>query len=244
MLKDFGGKMFNEIADTADDIYNTMDPPTPSLAKTIAAPTIAAPTTAADFAAKMNNNNDNKSNSSYGYYGGGGCFSGNNTIIMANGTVKLVKNLVKGDRIATPSGKGAAIRCVVRTSTFEGKTDMCLLNGGLTITPGHPVKLQGEWVYPRDIVNRQLVNIDAFYNLVVDQDHIAIVNGVELILLGHGYTDGILKHSYLGTQRVIDDLKTQPGYDEGLVQLQQKREAQQNEMKMPKTRIQVNEIAA
>ena len=31
-LKDFGGTMFNNLADTADDIYNTMEPPKASLA--------------------------------------------------------------------------------------------------------------------------------------------------------------------------------------------------------------------
>ena len=31
-LKDFGGDMFNDLADIADDIYNNMDPPTASLA--------------------------------------------------------------------------------------------------------------------------------------------------------------------------------------------------------------------
>ena len=30
-LKEFGGEMFNDLADTADDIYNNMDPPKPSL---------------------------------------------------------------------------------------------------------------------------------------------------------------------------------------------------------------------
>jgi len=30
-LKDFGGEIFNEIADRADDIYNSLDPPVPSL---------------------------------------------------------------------------------------------------------------------------------------------------------------------------------------------------------------------
>lgn len=31
-LKDFGGDTFNDLADKADDVYNSMDPPTPSLA--------------------------------------------------------------------------------------------------------------------------------------------------------------------------------------------------------------------
>ena len=32
VLKDFGGSMFNDLADEADDIYNSMDPPKASLA--------------------------------------------------------------------------------------------------------------------------------------------------------------------------------------------------------------------
>ena len=31
-LKDFGGDMYNDVADSADDIYNSMEPPTASLA--------------------------------------------------------------------------------------------------------------------------------------------------------------------------------------------------------------------
>jgi len=55
--------------------------------------------------------------------------------------------------------------------------------------------------------------------LVVDQGHVATVNGVELILLGHNYEEGILKHEYFGTQRVLNDLKKLPGFNEGLVHL-------------------------
>jgi len=215
-LKDFGGQMFNDLADTADDVYNNMDPPYASLAPQSAQQV----QNTATFAAKMNNFDDNDSCGGGGYYGGG-CFAGNSSIKMADGSCKLVKELVKGDRIATPNGEGASIRCVVRTQTYQGMTDMCLLNGGLLITPGHPVKMQNQWVYPRDLVNRQIVNIDAFYNLVVDQGHIAIINDVEAILLGHNYTNGILKHEYLGTQRVVNDLKKLPGWNNGLVHLQQ-----------------------
>jgi hypothetical protein len=57
------------------------------------------------------------------------------------------------------------------------------------------------------------------YNLVIDFDHVVIINGVPLILLGHNYKKGILKHPYLGSQRVINDLKEMPGWKEGLVQL-------------------------
>jgi hypothetical protein len=166
---------------------------------------------------------------------------------MADGTKKQVKHLVKGDRIATPDGKGAIIRCVIRTATFEGRTDMCELEGGLMITPGHPVKHQGKWVYPKEIAERKTVTIDAFYNLVVDQGHIATVNDIELILLGHNYTEGILSHEYFGSQRVINVLMKDSGFKTGLVNLQQDgntkaRMISKNEIK--NISITVEELAA
>lgn len=189
-LKDFGGDMFNDVADTADDIYNSMDPPKPSL--NIAQPVVQ---NAVQFAAKMNTFDDDDG----GYYGGG-CFAGSNTVKMANGSYKLVRNLIKGDLIASLDGAEATIKCVIKTNTLNGQAEMCMIEEGLKVTPGHPVKVAGKWVYPREIAKRQMVDCDAYYNLVVDQGHVAIVNGTEAILLGHGYTEGILKHAYLGTQ--------------------------------------------
>merc|ERR1712070_452793 len=176
--------------------------------------------TSTQFAAKMNNFDDDDNDYGGGYYGGG-CFSGNSTIMMADGSSKLVKDLVKGDKIASTKGQTSTIQCIVRTATYGGMTDMCLLDGGLLITPGHPVKLGGKWVFPRDVTSRKFVKCEAYYNLVVDQGHIATINGIEAILLGHDYTEGILKHEYLGTQRVINDLKQLPGFAQGLVHLEQ-----------------------
>ena len=55
--------------------------------------------------------------------------------------------------------------------------------------------------------------------MVLDKDHIAIVNGTPLILLGHNYTEGILKHPYLGSRAVIRDLRRLPGWDQGLIEM-------------------------
>jgi hypothetical protein len=56
---------------------------------------------------------------------------------------------------------------------------------------------------------------------VVDHGHVAIINGVEVILLGHNFTTGILKHDYYGTNKVINDLMKMPGFNDGLVTLNQ-----------------------
>ena len=99
--------MFNTISDAADDIYNSMDPPKPSLVPQTVVQN------AQQFAAKMNNFDDD---SDHGYYGGG-CFAGSNQILMADGSLIQVKDLKKGSVIATPSGK-ATVKCVVMTRTF------------------------------------------------------------------------------------------------------------------------------
>lgn len=63
--------MYNDLSDTADDIYNSMDPPTPSLKNQ--AKTNTQIQNAAQFQQAMNNFDDDDNG---GYYGGG-CFHGN-----------------------------------------------------------------------------------------------------------------------------------------------------------------------
>ena len=44
---------------------------------------------------------------------GGGCFSGDSLVKMANGTQKLIKDILKYDMIATPTGV-AQVRCLLQ----------------------------------------------------------------------------------------------------------------------------------
>ena len=61
----------------------------------------------------------------------------------------------------------------------------------------------GIWVFPQDLVEPKLSPCPAVYSLVLDQEHIACINGVNVICLGHAYEEGILKHEYFGSQKVI-----------------------------------------
>ena len=60
---------------------------------------------------------------------------------------------------------------------------------------------------------------EAVYNMVVDKIHISIVNNIPAILLGHNYTTGILKHEYLGSNKIVEDLSRMPGWENGLIEL-------------------------
>ena len=44
-----------------------------------------------------------------------------------------------------------------------------------------------------------------------------IVNGMECITLGHGFTGDVVSHEYLGTGKVIEDLKACNSWESGLV---------------------------
>ena len=119
--------------------------------------------------------------------------------------------------VATPNGT-AQVVCVIK-NMIEGETKICELENGLKITPGHPIMYNGEWRYPREIVQPKVQGSTTVYNLVLDEHHMAIVNEVPVILLGHNYTEGILKHPYLGSQAVIRDLEMLPGWDQGFIEI-------------------------
>ena len=72
------------------------------------------------------------------------------------------------------------------------KKRLCIFPTGLTVTPGHPILINSTWVFPKQVVQPSIEPCSAVYNLVLSQDHIAIINGTPLILLGHGYKSGIL----------------------------------------------------
>lgn len=66
-----------------------------------------------------------------------------------------------------------------------------------------------------------LIRCPVVYNLVLDSNHIVNVNGIDAICLGHNYQEGILKHEYYGSQKIIDDLKKISGWDNGMIEIRQ-----------------------
>jgi hypothetical protein len=118
-------------------------------------------------------------------------------IKMANGSTKVITKVKKGELIATPKGS-AKVNCVVEFACQNQKAKLCRI-GGIKITHHHPIQVEGSWILPSDIVVAEEVDCSAVYNMIVDQTHIAIVNDVPVILLGHNYTTGVLKNEYLGS---------------------------------------------
>ena len=143
-----------------------------------------------------------------------GCFAGFDKVAMADGYVKAVCDIVKGDIVE--GGAAVATKVVIKSDCPI--TMVMLPHDGPTLTDYHPVFVDNGWVFPIDVVGGTTELAHEVYNFVLTTDHILKVNGHDCITLGHGITDDpVLAHPYYGTQKVIDDLKTRADYESGMV---------------------------
>lgn len=195
----FGGEIFNDIVDRASDIFDTLPPPEPSLANAQSRPvTLSA----------YNDPN-------------GGCFDSNCQITMADGSSKVLKNIVKGDLVKSVdlnnNISSTKVVCVLEIKITMGIREFVDFEEGLFITPWHPIKYNENWVFPADIKAPIIRSCNSIITLVLENNHIAYINGYQCIMLGHGYTDGVLNHPYYGTQLIIEDMKKNYGWSFGKV---------------------------
>jgi len=127
-VADFGGKLFNDFVERADDIFDNMPPPKPSVKK---------------------NNREYQAVRTMATYNNARCvcFAGDCTISMSDGSLKKIQDLRKGDTVKTPNGE-AKIVCVLKTIQRDNIAELCKFPNGLVITPWHPIMSEGSWVFP------------------------------------------------------------------------------------------------
>ena len=140
----------------------------------------------------------------------GGCFNGDAIVELQNGK-KKVKNLKKGDILSN----GAIVECLVENKINREENVVKINNVYFSLY--HPIELNGEWVFPCEHFKVIKKYIDCWYNLVLKNKHEVILNGVKAITLGHKRTEGILKHPYFGTNKVIKALMKYDSYKSGFI---------------------------
>ena len=140
----------------------------------------------------------------------GGCFNGDAIVELKNGK-KKVKHLRKGDILSN----GAIVECLVENKINKYENVVNINNVYFSLY--HPIEINGEWVFPCEHFKVTKKYIDCWYNLVLKKKHEVILNGVKAITLGHNRNDGILKHPYFGTNKVIDALKKYNSFNSGFI---------------------------
>jgi len=89
---------------------------------------------------------------------------------------------------------------------------------GTFLTPGHPVRINGTWTTAARAGPVELMLCPAVYNFVLSRGHVLIAGGCECATLGHDLEEEGVRHPYLGSQRVVEDLRADAGWEAGLVE--------------------------
>jgi len=197
-VQHYGGPLFSTLRDNLDQIFLSLPPPKPSR--------------------KTSTSSTPVSMSSY-YNSSAPCFAGNCTTVIADGTVKTIENLRKGDFVITQSGIPGKIVCVVKTRISGGKLPLVRFPGGLLITPWHPVQIEGTWKFPAEVGIPEMTECQAVYSFLLESEHVMIINNIPCVTLGHGFSGPVVEHSYFGTQKVVEHLQKLVGWENGHVTL-------------------------
>jgi len=114
------------------------------------------------------------------------CFGPNGNVKLMNGESKKISEINVGDAVETVNGFNTVV--LVKTGK---KHNLCVVNN-VVITNRHPIKLNGKWCYPEDIVpvdpnemnvyNFELERKDNFD----ENDHTIIIDGLICATLGCG----------------------------------------------------------
>jgi uncharacterized protein YegL len=189
-LKKYENKDFDEMRKIGNKIFTSMPPPENECAE---------------------EEIDSYEFTNYYYNADGGCFNGNAYVELKNGKKKKVKYLKKGDILSN----GGIVECLVE-NRINKKEKVVKINN-VYFSLYHPVEINGEWVFPCEHFKVIVKYIDCWYNLVLKNVHEVILNGIKAITLGHNRTEGILKHPYFGTNKVIEALKKYNTYHTGFI---------------------------
>lgn len=211
----YGGTLFGVLVDNIDEIYANMEPPKPSNQVRDCDISSRRKTILTKGAAGVTTNSINFKQSFHNACGG--CFHENSSVSVYPNITKKCKDIVKGDMVMTSNNTYAKVQCVTKIKCNDNKCDMVKLNDNIMITPYHPIK-KDKWVYPNTLNKTITVDCEYMYNYVLDKDNIIIIGNTECATLGHTFTDNdVIKHDYYGTDKVINDLKTFNGYNNGLI---------------------------
>ena len=169
------------------------------------------------------------------YDSSGGCFTGGWFVKLADGTCKCVRDIRKGDIVISydsPTGV-ATIVCVTQL-LITTPIEMVSINGVDGITKHHPILHNSEWIFPKDIIQTTIMcNPGAYmYDFVIDLGSSVVITCEKYVdnvckdydynvaCLGHCLTTNpVISHEYLGTEKIINDLKQHPNWTTGHIKL-------------------------
>lgn len=132
---------------------------------------------------------------------------------MSDGSLKEVSKVVRGDSVKTPHGC-SRVKCVLKMRVPPGKTYCVSQINSLFIGSMCPIKYSEEWVLPDAVSKGIPTTVSTVYAFVLEEHHIINVENYDVVCVGHGYTQGVLKMSEWGKKEYITQLDMESGHVE------------------------------
>ncbi|KAL4481379.1 hypothetical protein ABPG72_010532 [Tetrahymena utriculariae] len=210
-VQHYGQNLFKEIRAVADETFCKMPPPKPYSRASSYSQSNTSSNTSYQSAYNMND---------YHNYSSGGCIHGDSLVFLQNGKTKKVSEIRKGDVVQCPAlgqSQPTEVLCVVVSKCENNTHSFVQVGENLWMTSKHPIRINGEWIYPNKLSEAQQKQSNFIYQFVLKSGHTMNIGGFEVICLGHGFQEPIASHEYLGSQAVINDLMNMKGWQEGKV---------------------------
>lgn len=204
-MQHYGGAVFRDVRDVADDRFNELPAPKPSNVSRYGS-SGGAPAAYSNFSMSNFNNS------------AGACFA-SGLVRLANGT-KQVSEVVAGDIVWGDRGP-VRVECVVETRFAPGQpVDLVDLGDGVLATPWHPVRSAGCWAFPVDLAPKAARHVPAVYSLLLAEGGVFTIGGWETVALGHGIEEEKAAHPFFGSRTTVEAcLSLLPGRAAGQVVL-------------------------
>lgn len=215
-IQDYGTGKFRVLRDLSEAIFLKLDPPKPS-----------RPATAPVRCMGVYHSSSAP------------CFA-SGSVTKADGQIVDISQIQPGDEVVTRYGchsnsnnnsntaqvRTARVVCVVVTPCRDGIENLVELDGGVVVTPWHPVRSasnsasSSSWTFPCLLGIVEQRRCSAVYSFVLEGDTSMLIGRYDGVALGHGVKeDPVLEHDYLGTDRVLLDLAQMPGWENGRILL-------------------------
>jgi hypothetical protein len=207
-IQKYGGLTFQKTRDDLDGVFDNMPAPKPTHRNRVVERCRSTGRSVPMQTSTMESYNS----------AGAPCFAGPCQVHMQDGSKKMVRDIVKGDVVQTSSGF-AKVRCVLKTICKNSVCEFVRLNK-LIVTPWHPIK-RNRWLFPIQLFKSETLPCEAVYSFLLEENVVSmIIEEEECITLAHGIQDDVVaEHPFYGTQKIITEMKSLEGYQEGLVKI-------------------------
>ncbi len=216
-LQVYGGTLFNTLKDQGGAIFMTLELKrvpvqiNPYQSSFQSLPSSQSSYQPSQSSYQSSNNSNNSNNSTYYAGSGGGCFD-ESCYVFVNDQKTKISQVKKGDQVtiideATGQKGTAIVLHKIRINRRNNRGLIKFVNSGLHVTDRHPVKINGEWKYPIDLVNnKDIIECDGtgngVYNFILDKKQVGLlVNDIPCVTFGH-YIDDVW-HDFYGSDKVI-----------------------------------------